>query len=133
MPQEDQAQYGHEILVRREIRIRPQVVRDLPEVRLELLDTGKVVRNHSLLVFPDLLFLSPELVLFSALSRSYSSTESTTTSCPVLGHCNGLVAGEIDQPTEAVFCIFRIQSLHPTPRSYQPVAKVLDSDLGSLD
>ena len=46
VPQEDQAQYGHEILVRREVRIRPQVIRDLPEVRLELLDACQVVRNH---------------------------------------------------------------------------------------
>ena len=47
MPQEDQAQNGHEILVRREVRVGPQVVRNLPEVRLELLNADQVVCCHS--------------------------------------------------------------------------------------
>ena len=50
VPQEDQAQYGQEILVRRQVRIGPQVIRDPPEVRLEPLDAGQGVRNHSLSV-----------------------------------------------------------------------------------
>ena len=50
MPQEDQAQDGHEIFVRREVRIGPQVVSDPPQVRLELSDIRKVVCSH---LFPN--------------------------------------------------------------------------------
>ena len=32
----------------------------------------------------------------------------------VLGHCDGLGAGKVDQPSEAIFCIFRAQDLHAT-------------------
>ena len=77
VPQEDQPQDGHEILVRGEVRIRPQVVRGLPEFRLELLDAGQVVRSHSLSVFPALLSLSPARTLSSTLSRSHYSIEWT--------------------------------------------------------
>ena len=47
MPQEDQAQYGHEVLVRREVRISPQVIRDFPKIRLELVDVIQMVRNQA--------------------------------------------------------------------------------------
>lgn len=36
--QENQAKYGHEILIRYQVRICPQVVRYLPKIRLELLN-----------------------------------------------------------------------------------------------
>ena len=52
MPKEDQAQDGHEVFVRRKVRVGPQVICDLPEVRLELLNACQVVRNQSLPVHP---------------------------------------------------------------------------------
>ena len=48
VPQKDEAQNGHEVLVRREVRVGPQVVRNLPEVRLEPFNPDQVVRRHSL-------------------------------------------------------------------------------------
>ena len=70
MPQEDEAQNGHEILVRREVRVGPHVIRNLPKVRLELFNAGQVVRYHLLLAFPVRLSFSLARTLSSALSRS---------------------------------------------------------------
>ena len=50
VPQEDEAQNGHEVLVRREVRVGTQVVRNLPEVRLEPFNADQVVRDHSLVL-----------------------------------------------------------------------------------
>ena len=79
MAQEDQAQDGHEVLIRCEVRIGPQAIRDLPEVRLELFDAGKVIRNHSSVVFPMFFSIEAVPVACCALSRSYLSTANTTT------------------------------------------------------
>ena len=51
MPQEDQAQDGQEVFVRREIGIGAQVICDFPEVRLKVFDVCKVIRDHSRLNF----------------------------------------------------------------------------------
>ena len=79
MAQEDEAQDGHEVFVRREVRIGSQTIRDLPEVRLEQLDTDKVIRNHSSVVFPMFFSIEAVPVACGALSGSYSSTANTTT------------------------------------------------------
>ena len=79
MPQEDQAQDGHEVLVRREIRIGPQPIRDPPELRLEPLDAGEVIRNHSSVVSPVFLSIEGALVPYGASGRSHSWFPGTTT------------------------------------------------------
>ena len=45
--QEDQAHDGHEIFVRRQIGVGPQIVRDLPEIGFELLDALEVLGRHA--------------------------------------------------------------------------------------
>ncbi len=79
MPQEDQARDGHEVLVRREVRVGPQVVCDLPEFRAELLDAGKVVRDHCSAVSPGFLSIEGALVPYGASGRSCSWIPGTTT------------------------------------------------------
>jgi hypothetical protein len=46
MAQEDQAHDGHEVFIRRQIGVRPQIVGDFPKVGTEFLDPLKVVGRH---------------------------------------------------------------------------------------
>jgi hypothetical protein len=50
VPQKDQPQDGHEVFVRRQIGIRPQIIGDLPEARFEFLNSLQVVGGHSVAV-----------------------------------------------------------------------------------
>ena len=74
-----QALDEHEVLVRREVRIGPQAIRDLPELRLEPLDAGEVIRNHSSVVSPVFLSIEGALVPYGASGRSLSWLPGTTT------------------------------------------------------
>ena len=52
MAQEDQAHDGHEVFVRRQIGIRPQIVGNLPEVGFEFLNALEVVGCHAARFLP---------------------------------------------------------------------------------
>jgi hypothetical protein len=70
-------EYGTVLLLRPGLQ-GPQVVRHLPEIRIELLHARQVVCNHSLSFFPALFSLDAVPGVSSAFSRSYSSIASTT-------------------------------------------------------
>jgi hypothetical protein len=81
---EDQAHDGHEVFIRRQIGVRPQIVSDLPEIVLKFFDALKVVGNHYLVLRP--LPLSRGLPAWPALPSSSTSTISFSSSANCPGH-----------------------------------------------